>query len=100
MKRSGLFLLLIAAIISRAAADKILVVVDDPLIRNTHSQYFSDLIGRGHDVAIRSAGDKKLQLKDWDEWLYDKLVLFAPRADGVSHSNVFPHVLSWLMAIS
>jgi hypothetical protein len=84
MKICGLFLFAICVVLTQAASDKVLVLLDDPLVLNTHSQYFSDLIHRGYDLSFRSASDKKLHVKDWDEWLYDKLILFAPTAEGKS----------------
>ena len=79
------FILLICAVLTfQASAQKVLVLVDDPLLRSTHSLYFSDLTSRGYDIAFKSASDRKLQLKDWDDWLYDKIVIFAPSATGVN----------------
>ena len=71
-----------SAIAVQTAGKSVLVLVDDPLIRHTHSLYFADLASRGYELTFRAAGDKKLQLRDWDEWLYDKLVIFAPSATG------------------
>ena len=77
------FILLIsAALTCQASTQKVLVLLDDPLIRSTHSLYFSDLTSRGYDIFFKSASDRKLQLKDWDEWLYEKLIIFAPSATG------------------
>lgn len=75
-------LLLSAAFVRQGMAEKALVILDDPLIQGTHSLYFGDLISRGYEISFKSASDRKLQLKDWDEWLFDKIILFAPSASG------------------
>lgn len=77
-----LLLLLSTAFTCQASSEKLLVLVDDLKVRSTHSIYFSDLISRGYEISFKSVNDKKLQLKDWDEWLYDKVILFAPTATG------------------
>ncbi len=82
MIRPVLFLLLAAALTCRASEQKVLVLLDDPLIRSTHSLFFSDLSSRGYEISFKSASDRKLQLKDWDEWLYQKVIVFAPSATG------------------
>ncbi len=77
-----LLLLLSTAFTCQASSQKVLVLLDDLKTRSTHSLYFNDLISRGYEISFKSASDKKLQLKDWDEWLYDKIVLLAPTATG------------------
>ena len=75
-------ILLLAALCSCAAASKVLVLYDDPLIRSTHSRFLSGLHSQGHTVTIKSVTDGSLKLRDWDEWLYEKLIIFAPGAAG------------------
>ncbi len=75
-------LAVLAALCSYSLAAKVLVLQDDPLIRSTHSRYFRELHSQGHSVTIKSVTDSNLKLRDWDDWLYDKLVIFAPRATG------------------
>ena len=77
-----LLLLVSTAVCTHAFSDSVLVLVDDPFIRHTHSLYFGDLASRGYSLTFRAAGDKKLQLRDWDQWMYDKIIIFAPTAAG------------------
>lgn len=77
-----LTLAVLAALCSRSLAAKVLVLQDDPLIRSTHSRYFRELHSQGHTVTIKSVTDSNLKLKDWDDWMYDKLVMFTPSATG------------------
>ena len=75
-------MILLAALCSCASASKVLVLYDDPLIRSTHSRFLSGLHSQGHTVTIKSVTDGSLKLRDWDEWLYEKLIIFAPGAAG------------------
>ena len=75
-------LAVLAAICSCSFAAKVLVLYDDPLIRSTHSRYFRELHNQGHTITIKSVTDSSLKLKDWDDWIYEKLIMFAPGATG------------------
>ena len=76
------------ALCSTSFAAKVLVLQDDPLIRSTHSRYFRELHSQGHTVTIKSVTDSTLKLKDWDDWLYDKLIIFAPTATGGERTSL------------
>ncbi len=89
-------LALLAAICSISLAAKVLVLQDDPLIRSTHSRYFRELHSQGHTVTIKSVTDSNLKLRDWDDWIYDKLVIFAPSAPGrIAHPCLHVCLISW-----
>ena len=75
-------LAVLAALCCKALAAKVLVLQDDPLIRSTHSRYFRELQSQGHTITIKSVTDSNLKLKDWDDWMYDKLVMFTPSVTG------------------
>lgn len=78
----GLLLLLLALVCTCTSAANVLVLYDDPLIRSTHSKYLDGLQSQGHTVTIRSVTDSSIKLKDWDDWRYEKLIIFAPSATG------------------
>ena len=78
----GISLLTVAIVCTCASAANVLVLYDDPLIRSTHSKYLSELQSQGHTVTIKSVTDSSIKLKDWDDWRYEKLVIFAPSATG------------------
>jgi len=71
-------------LLAQCAASRVLVLYDDPFVRASHSTYFADLISRGYEVSIKAASDRSLKLRDWDEWLYDKIIIFAPSVIGES----------------
>ena len=75
-------LLLAAALLCGAAApatagQKVLVLLDSPELEQSHSRFLKSLSGRGYELDIQPINSKSLQLKSWDEWLYDKLVIFG-----------------------
>ena len=56
---------------------RVLVLADRLSVRNTHSLFLRGLERHGLDLDVRLASDKSLQLREWDAFYYDKLVLFA-----------------------
>lgn len=77
----GLLLLVVGSLcLSVSAEKKILVLYGQGSIKETHGQFFKGLEAKGHTVDIKSVKDSSLKLKDYDTWLYDALVLFAPKA--------------------
>ncbi|CAG9531793.1 unnamed protein product [Cercopithifilaria johnstoni] len=68
-------------IVSVISAGKILVLVDNLNIRETHSIFLKSLKERGHQLTIKAADDQTLALTKYDEHLYDHLIIFAPGVD-------------------
>lgn len=56
---------------------QVLVLLDSPSLEASHSAFLGGLRSRGYALDIKPIGDKALQLKSWDEWLYDKLVILG-----------------------
>jgi oligosaccharyltransferase complex subunit beta len=75
-------LLLSALCLSVAAEKKVLVLYGASSIKETHGQFLKGLESKGVKVDLKSVKDSSLKLKDYDTWLYDALVLFAPKASG------------------
>ena len=67
------------------AQTQVLVLLEDLTIRNLHSEYFQGLIEDGFDLEFKVADSKGLRLREWDDWLYDKLIIFAPNTAGAQH---------------
>ena len=77
----GLLLLLGGCLCQSAAAEKrVLVLYGQSSIKETHGQFLKGLEAKGLSVDVKSVKDSSLKLKDYDTWLYDALVLFAPKA--------------------
>lgn len=80
-----LLVLLAAALLCSNVADaaenkRVLALIGTSSIKDSHSQFFSSLKEAGFSVDIKSAKDKDLTLKDFDTFLYDSLIIFAPKA--------------------
>lgn len=58
-----------------------LVLVDNFLIKETHSMFFKSLRDRGHVLTFKSAEDSTLSLFKYGELLYENLILFAPKVE-------------------
>lgn len=69
--------LLCASAAGQAAEQKVLVLLDDPALEQSHSVFLKSLESRGYQVSIKPITDKALQLKSWDDWLFDKLIIFG-----------------------
>eukprot|EP00878_Enallax_costatus_P006352 GHUV01006660.1.p1 GENE.GHUV01006660.1~~GHUV01006660.1.p1 ORF type:complete len:262 (+),score=62.04 GHUV01006660.1:98-883(+) len=85
MRAFGCFLcfaLLAAAIPATLAQNNVLVLIGSSSVKDTHSQFFDDLRAASFNVDIKSVKDKSLKLKEYDTFLYDSLVLFAPKASN------------------
>ncbi|VDK70486.1 unnamed protein product [Onchocerca ochengi] len=68
-------------IVSIINAGKILVLVDNLNVRETHSIFLKSLKERGHQLTIKAADDQTLTLTKYGEHLYDHLIIFAPGID-------------------
>lgn len=66
--------------LSVSAQKKVLVLYGQSSIKETHGQFIKGLQSKGVTVDLKSVKDSGLKLKDYDTWLYDALVLFAPKA--------------------
>lgn len=85
--------LLITAVVS--ATDEVsvrtLLISNTLNITNTHSRFIKYLEASGRELDIREASDANLRLRDWDIWLYDELIIFAPQADGAPSHQQLDH---------
>lgn len=61
---------------------KVLVLVEDVAFSSRYGQYLEQVRGLGYEIETRSATDKDLHLREWDAWLYSKLIIFASGIKG------------------
>lgn len=66
--------------LSVSAQKRVLVLYGASSIKDTHGQFLKGLEAKGLSVDVKSVKDSSLKLKDFDTWLYDSLILFAPKA--------------------
>lgn len=63
---------------------RVLVLLEDLITKSTHSLFFSGLTSRGAELEYRSIADSSIKVRDYDRWLYDKIVLFASDVKGAA----------------
>uniref|UniRef100_A0A0K0G297 Dolichyl-diphosphooligosaccharide--protein glycosyltransferase 48 kDa subunit n=1 Tax=Strongyloides venezuelensis TaxID=75913 RepID=A0A0K0G297_STRVS len=71
-------LFLLVSFIIQLNANKILVLIDDVAIRETHSEFLDSLKARGHRLSIRFADDSTLSLFKFGKRIYDDVFILAP----------------------
>ncbi|XAR59522.1 Dolichyl-diphosphooligosaccharide--protein glycotransferase [Bertholletia excelsa] len=60
---------------------RILVLLDDLAIKSSHSLFFNSLQSRGFEFDFRLAGDPKVGLQRYGQYLYDGLIIFSPTTE-------------------
>jgi len=65
-------------IIPDGQGKRVLALLDNFGIRETHSTFFKSLKDRGFQVTYKLADDSDLALSKYNEYLYDHLILFCP----------------------
>jgi len=74
--------LLLAAFVGVATAEKrVLVLLENLTVKETHSIYFKTLFSNGFELTFKVADDSGLVLKKYGEFLYDHLIIFAPTVE-------------------
>ncbi|KAL3159401.1 hypothetical protein ABBQ38_009831 [Trebouxia sp. C0009 RCD-2024] len=56
---------------------RVLALLDDTAFKSTHSVFFNSLSSRGYHITYSAATAPDLAIKDWDVYLYDKIIIFA-----------------------
>ena len=63
---------------------RVLALLDDTAIKSTHSTFFNSLTSRGYQITYSAANSPELAIKDWDVYLYDKIIVFASNTPGTT----------------
>ncbi len=87
-----LFVSLLSVAVSAGRGTNVLVILEDLQVKSTHSILFSHLRQLGYQLEYRAADDKKLQIRDWDSWLFDKIICFAAAVPGESIAILCQHL--------
>jgi oligosaccharyltransferase complex subunit beta len=71
--------MLLAALASTAPTkNRVLVLLESPALKQTHSIFLKSLEDRGFQVTLKRADDANLALIKFGEFVYDHLIIFAP----------------------
>ncbi|KAL1494733.1 hypothetical protein ABEB36_010281 [Hypothenemus hampei] len=73
-----LIFLIFALVIGAKAQGNTLVLLDNQVIKETHSLFFKSLQDRGYSLVFKIADDASLNLSKYGEYLYENLIIFAP----------------------
>ena len=66
---------------STGNGQRVLVLVDNLSIKETHSLFFKNLVKDGFTLTFKVADDPNIQLKKYGAYLFDHLVLFSPSVE-------------------
>ena len=79
------FLLSALALVASASqlnqGNRILVLVDNLITKETHSLYFKGLITEGFVLTFKVADDASITIKKYGSYLYDNLIIFSPTVE-------------------
>ncbi|KAF7271650.1 hypothetical protein GWI33_015499 [Rhynchophorus ferrugineus] len=73
-----LLILFLAIFTGVRSQGRTLVLVDNQVIKETHSIFFKSLQERGYTLTFKIADDASLVLSKYGEYLYENLIVFAP----------------------
>ncbi|VDD81948.1 unnamed protein product [Mesocestoides corti] len=72
-------LLLVLCCVHGEPGDKnVLVLIENIVIRDSHSQFFKSLTDRNYQLTFKYADDSTLNLKQFGEYAYQHIIIFAP----------------------
>lgn len=74
-------------LIGKVGGKRTLVMVDNMDIQATHSKFFGDLEGRGHELSFILSSDTDAELLKYGDYLYDNIVSMAPMSDDLAFST-------------
>merc|ERR1712123_332274 len=81
-KMRGFCMLAVLCLVEVSVADKrVLVLLENLAVKETHSIYFKNMADAGFDLTFKGADDATLDIKKFGEFLYDHLVVFAPTVE-------------------
>ena len=61
---------------------RVLALLEDLNLKSTHSIFFGSLTSQGYQITYSVANAADLSIKDWDVYLYDKIIVFASGTAG------------------
>lgn len=76
----------------QCASERVLVLVSDLSLKNSHSLFFSSLRDRGYDLDYKSFAEGPA-LREYDQWLYDKAIVLATGSTGRGFAGCSTYVL-------
>jgi len=82
MKVLGLLLLFgLLGLCSAAKDNRVLVLLENMAVKETHSIYFSMLQRNGFALTYKVADDPSIVIKKYDKFIYEHIIVFAPTVE-------------------
>ena len=72
---------LILSVCSVLADNRVLVLLENLTVKETHSIYFKSLTDAGFELTFKVADDSGLHIKKYGQYLYEHIVVFAPTVE-------------------
>ena len=80
--RSLVNLFVLTSLVAAAtASDRVLVLLENLTVKETHSVYFKSLTDSGFDLTFKVADDSGLQIKKYGQYLYEHIIVFSPTVE-------------------
>ena len=76
-----LALVVVASASQPNQGNRILVLLDNLITKETHSLYFRGLVAEGFVLTFKVADDATITIKKYGSYLYDHLILFSPTVE-------------------
>lgn len=73
---------IVGVLVPAFASQRALVLLQSADDKSNYSKFFGELTSRGFQLDVKGHKDSGLMLREYDRWLYDHLVLLAPKAEG------------------
>jgi len=86
MKLFSILVVCFAAFCGGAQAAKVLALLENLAVKETHSMYFKQLADAGLEVTYKVADDPSIVIKKYGKHLYDHLVIFSPTVEELGGS--------------
>jgi len=75
---------------------RVLVVLDNPSLQESHSLFLAQLTNLGFDTDIKMAEDPALAIKKYGEYLYDNMILLTPTAEELGGGLTAESVIEFI----
>lgn len=66
---------------SAVQSDRVLVLLENLTVKETHSIYFKNLVDAGFELTFKVADDSGLQIKKYGQFLYEHIIVFSPTVE-------------------
>jgi len=94
--RLVVFMLCLMSLLASALSRKVLVILDNPVIKETHSLFLAQLAATGAATDIKIAEDHTIALKKYGAYLYTDLVLLAPTVEEIGDGLTAESVVEFI----